>query len=150
LQTKALHHVASSAATTAASSSAPRLSMYQTARSLYREGGPLIFWRGMTANLMGLSHVGVQFPVYEQLKKVFKKHKARESALDLLFASGLSKMTACIHTHLPSRRKVRSKSVCSALLPHGARHPSCSLTALWRFSNASFSPNTTQQLSGAE
>jgi hypothetical protein len=65
---------------------------------------------------------------------VFQKHKARESALELLFASGLSKMTACIQTHLPSRRKVRSKSVCSALMPHGARHPTCSLTALWRFS----------------
>lgn len=48
---------------------------------------------------MGLSHVGVQFPVYEKLKKIFRKHKRHESALDLLLASGLSKMTACILTY---------------------------------------------------
>jgi len=73
--------------------------MLQTAKSLYREGGPLIFWRGMTANLMGLSHVAVQFPVYEQLKKTLRHTKHQESALDLLVASGLSKMTASLLTY---------------------------------------------------
>jgi solute carrier family 25 folate transporter 32 len=48
----------------------------------------------MTANLMGLSHVAIQFPVYEMLKKKFRHDKEHESATDLLLASGLSKMTA--------------------------------------------------------
>eukprot|EP00977_Amphora_coffeiformis_P011413 scaffold2765_cov165-Amphora_coffeaeformis.AAC.7 len=91
LQTEALHSMGSGPQA--------KLSMIQTARALYQEGGPFIFWRGMTANLMGLSHVGVQFPVYEQLKKTLRKHKKQESALDLLLASGLSKMTACILTY---------------------------------------------------
>ena len=91
LQTEALHSMGNGPQS--------KLSMIQTARALYQEGGPLIFWRGMTANLLGLSHVGVQFPVYEQLKKILRKHKKHESALDLLLASGLSKMTACVLTY---------------------------------------------------
>lgn len=71
----------------------------QTIQALYREGGIAIFWRGMTANLMGLSHVAVQFPAYEQLKKTLRSHKTQESALDLLLASGLSKMTASLLTY---------------------------------------------------
>ena len=92
LQTEALHNVANGRPP-------ERLSMIQTAKALYAEGGPLIFWRGMTANLLGLSHVGVQFPVYEKLKHFLRQHKQYESALDLLLASGLSKMTACILTY---------------------------------------------------
>ena len=103
LQTEALHNMASG--------KSQRLSMLQTARALYSEGGPLIFWRGMTANLMGLSHVGVQFPVYEKLKKVLKKHKKHESALDLLIASGLSKMTACVLTYPHEGKRRRSGPV---------------------------------------
>ena len=72
----------------------------QTTKALYQEGGPLIFWRGMTANMLGLSHVAVQFPVYEKLKKTLRgPHKRHESALDLVFASGLSKMSASLLTY---------------------------------------------------
>ena len=50
LQTEALH------------GTGEKQSMIQTARALLVESGgsPLIFWRGMTANLLGLSHVAVQ------------------------------------------------------------------------------------------
>jgi solute carrier family 25 folate transporter 32 len=89
LQTEALHHIVEGGA-----SPGRPTGMIQTAKSLYSEGGPLVFWRGMTANLMGLSHAAIQFPVYEQLKKTFRHDKEQESALDLLLASGLSKMTA--------------------------------------------------------
>ena len=34
-----------------------------TVRLLYAEGGVPIFWRGFTASLLGLTHVGIQFPV---------------------------------------------------------------------------------------
>jgi solute carrier family 25 folate transporter 32 len=88
LQTEALHHIVEGTA------SGKTTGMIQTAKSLYAEGGPTVFWRGMTANLMGLSHAAIQFPVYEQLKKTFRHDKEQESAIDLLLASGLSKMTA--------------------------------------------------------
>jgi solute carrier family 25 folate transporter 32 len=73
--------------------------MIDTIKLLYLEGGLPIFWRGMSANLIGLSHAAVQFPTYERLKKVLKRGKRHESALDLLLASGLSKMTASLLTY---------------------------------------------------
>jgi solute carrier family 25 folate transporter 32 len=95
LQTEALHSIMP----VDAGSVPKKMSMLATARSLYHEGGPLIFWRGMTANLMGLSHVGVQFPLYEKFKKSLRQHKTHESALDLLLASGASKMMASLLTY---------------------------------------------------
>lgn len=106
LQTEAVHNLVSIAA------SVPRKStIVQTVRQLYAEGGLPTFWRGMTANLLGLTHVAVQFPVYEQLKATLRTRKQRllaeggsnttveESAVDLLIASGLSKMTASLLTY---------------------------------------------------
>ena len=86
LQTEALH-------------SKQKRSMLQTARALYQEAGPFIFWRGMTANLLGLTHVGVQFPVYEQLKQRFRQDKEYATAMDLLLASALSKISASCLTY---------------------------------------------------
>ena len=62
LMTESVHHRAEAAI--------PRTTTHQstiaqTVRTLYAEGGFPIFWRGMTANLLGLSHVAVQFPVTE-------------------------------------------------------------------------------------
>ncbi len=72
-----------------------------TVRNLYKEGGLPIFWRGLTASLLGLGHVGIQFPVYERLKAEARKRSpdGEESPLDLLIASGLSKMTAAVITY---------------------------------------------------
>lgn len=92
----------------------------QTIQQLYKEGGLLTFWRGMTANLLGLTHVAVQFPVYEQLKTSLRQHRCAgmdpggksifspdvtdrsmggDTVIDLLVASGLSKMTASLLTY---------------------------------------------------
>ena len=97
LQTEALHNLLEAGANGAAHNKP--LSVTQTARSLYKEGGPLVFWRGMSANLMGLSHVAVQFPVYEQLKVKLKGDKAKNSALDLFLASAMAKMIASSLTY---------------------------------------------------
>ena len=50
---------------------------------------------------MGLGHVGIQFPVYERLKTEARKRSptGEESPLDLLLASGLSKMAASLITY---------------------------------------------------
>lgn len=89
LQTEALH------GTTTPSG------ILQTVRQLYSEGGPLVFWRGMTASLFGLSHVAIQFPCYEFLKDRARQQSphGKETPLDLLVASGLSKMCASLLTY---------------------------------------------------
>lgn len=73
----------------------------QTVKGLYVEGGVPIFWRGLTASLLGLSHVGIQFPVYEKLKSEARKRSPTnvESPFDLLLSSGLSKMIATTLTY---------------------------------------------------
>ncbi|KAL7572509.1 hypothetical protein ACA910_000333 [Epithemia clementina (nom. ined.)] len=68
----------------------------ETIRSLYQEGGMLVFWRGMTANIIGLTHVGIQFPVYEALKKKLRLNKRDNAPAEFLAASAFSKMVACL------------------------------------------------------
>jgi solute carrier family 25 (mitochondrial folate transporter), member 32 len=108
LQTEALH-----------SAPGKKLSIRETAISLYREGGLPIFWRGMTANLLGLSHVAIQFPVYEWLKS--KSRHSEPTPLELVVSSGMSKMTASLVSYphevirsrmMDSRVKVRFVETC--------------------------------------
>lgn len=96
LQTEALHNTIENKM-----SSFSKQTIQQTVRMLYAEGGILTFWRGMTANLLGLSHVAVQFPVYEKLKVFFRGNKAEgdEKTTELLLASGISKVLASILTY---------------------------------------------------
>jgi solute carrier family 25 folate transporter 32 len=88
LQTESLHDMANHAP------SHKPATIRATVVSLLKEGGPKIFYRGMSANLLGLSHVAIQFPVYERLKATLKQQKQHESALDLIVASSVSKMIA--------------------------------------------------------
>ncbi|KAL7511156.1 hypothetical protein ACHAXN_010301 [Cyclotella atomus] len=76
-------------------------SILQTASGLYKEGGVPMFWRGLTASLLGLGHVGIQFPLYERFKAEARKRSVdgEDSPLDLLLASGLSKMMAAMITY---------------------------------------------------
>jgi solute carrier family 25 folate transporter 32 len=66
----------------------------ETIASIYAEGGLSAFWRGLTASLIGLSHVAIQFPVYEFLKAEARSrnYDGKERPIDLLLASGLSKI----------------------------------------------------------
>jgi solute carrier family 25 folate transporter 32 len=74
-----------------------------TISAIWKEGkgSPFIFWRGMTASLMGLSHVAIQFPVYEWFKAEARGRSEtnEESTLDLLVSSGASKMCASMITY---------------------------------------------------
>jgi solute carrier family 25 (mitochondrial folate transporter), member 32 len=84
-----------------AESSRKQSTIIQMIKQLYSEGGILSFWRGMSANLLGLSHVAVQFPIYEQLKTFLRasREEGQETVPELLLASGLSKMLACLLTY---------------------------------------------------
>ena len=133
LQTQALHELTSVNCKTFT-----RVSMPQMARYLKDQHGMPVFWRGMTANLIGLSHCAVQFPAYEFLKGYLRHerigcHESTDSnamdkddntVLELLIASGLAKMTASLlsypHEVLRSRM-VDSRSTKSPSLIGTAR-----------------------------
>lgn len=36
--------------------------------TIYRSEGPRAFYRGLLPSLLGIAHVAVQFPLYEQLR----------------------------------------------------------------------------------
>ena len=73
----------------------------RTVRDVYLEGGIRSFWRGLTASLLGLGHVAIQFPVYEVLKARARDRSGTgtEGAVDLLVASGASKVCASLLTY---------------------------------------------------
>jgi len=94
MQTEALHVVPGSSGVTGIAG---------TVRGLYRENGGRIgiFWRGYGASLLGLSHVAIQFPLYEWMKAEArqKSEEGQESPLEILLASAASKMVATSLTY---------------------------------------------------
>ena len=118
LQTQALHELTEGNLGKNNVQQKSRVSMLQMARLLKQEHGLPVFWRGMTANLIGLSHCAVQFPAYEFLKRYLRERRLEQhqstqlfvpsiannssgnnndnTVSELLIASGLAKMTASL------------------------------------------------------
>lgn len=77
------------------------------ARKMYRHEGLRAFYSGLAPALLGLTHVGVQFPVYEYLKGVFtggvalgrQGHDGKTNLAGILAASCLSKICASSATY---------------------------------------------------
>jgi solute carrier family 25 folate transporter 32 len=70
-------------------------STMQTFRTIYNKEGPFAFFRGLSASLLGLSHVAIQFPLYEYFKIEAKNYNnGTESYLNVIFASTGSKLIA--------------------------------------------------------
>jgi len=73
---------------------------WDAARTIYRTEGPRAFYRGLVPSLLGITHVAVQFPLYEQLKIIAQGDS--DAPLDpksILVCSGLAKMVASIATY---------------------------------------------------
>ncbi|KAL5632787.1 hypothetical protein ACGC1H_005663 [Rhizoctonia solani] len=72
-------------------------------RTIYRNEGWRAFYRGLFPSLLGVTHVAVQFPLYEQLKHWFADRRGittiQLSSGTILLCSALSKMTASIATY---------------------------------------------------
>ncbi|CAE6461355.1 unnamed protein product [Rhizoctonia solani] len=72
-------------------------------RTIYRSEGWRAFYRGLFPSLLGVTHVAVQFPLYEQLKHWFADRRGittvQLSSGTILLCSALSKMTASIATY---------------------------------------------------
>lgn len=80
---------------------------------MYRTEGLKVFASGLVPSLFGLFHVAIHFPVYEELKKVFRCDEDTGNRLArLIAASALSKMCASTLTYpheiLRTRMQIRS------------------------------------------
>ncbi|TPX57949.1 hypothetical protein SpCBS45565_g06598 [Spizellomyces sp. 'palustris'] len=81
-------------------------STWNALNSIVKEEGFRALYKGFTPSLLGITHVAVQFPLYEKLKvlmREFEKKRGRQeddlSAFSILVASAGSKMVASIGTY---------------------------------------------------
>ncbi|KDR67684.1 hypothetical protein GALMADRAFT_257946 [Galerina marginata CBS 339.88] len=73
---------------------------WDAARTIWQTEGPRAFYRGLVPSLLGILHVAVQFPLYEQLKIWAQgDSSAPISSQTILMCSAISKMTASIATY---------------------------------------------------
>jgi len=86
-------------------------------RKIIQEEGILALWSGTAAQLIGVIHVAVQFPVYEAAKKYIMTQKNKTnnqlSPLDIIGCSSISKLLASTvaypHEVLRSRMQSQRK-----------------------------------------
>ncbi|KAF8513758.1 mitochondrial NAD transporter [Gautieria morchelliformis] len=68
--------------------------------TIYRSEGARAFYRGLLPSLLGIAHVAVQFPLYEQLRAwAQSRSNAPINTSTILLCSAVSKMTASIATY---------------------------------------------------
>ncbi|KAI9594120.1 mitochondrial carrier domain-containing protein [Syncephalis fuscata] len=69
--------------------------------TIWRQEGIRGFYKGLGTSLFGISHVAVQFPLYERLKLWLRKYHdtIKHRSIHILLASGLSKMAASVITY---------------------------------------------------
>lgn len=70
-------------------------------RSIFEREGFAGMYKGLGASLLGLSHVAIQFPIYEKLKTMAKDRRGSTdlTAADLITASAVSKLVASSLTY---------------------------------------------------
>lgn len=85
-------------------------------RTMYKQEGLGVFYSGLGPALLGLTHVAVQFPLYERFKQSFTSHGRSELTdnLGILLSSGLSKVIASSITYphevVRTRNQIQPKS----------------------------------------
>jgi solute carrier family 25 folate transporter 32 len=70
--------------------------------TIYRSEGIRAFYRGLLPSLLGITHVAVQFPLYEKLKITAQQRHSPDQPLTahtILFCSAVAKMTASLATY---------------------------------------------------
>ncbi|KAG1765957.1 mitochondrial carrier domain-containing protein [Suillus occidentalis] len=73
---------------------------YDAALAIYRTEGIRAFYRGLLPSLLGITHVAVQFPLYEKLKMWAQGDSDAPLRSDtILLCSGIAKMSASIATY---------------------------------------------------
>jgi len=70
------------------------------ARTIYRTEGIRAFYRGLLPSLLGISHVAIQFPLYEELRSWAQKDATGPpDNFAILLCSAISKMVAATATY---------------------------------------------------
>jgi len=69
-------------------------SVYKAFLDIARREGPLSFFQGLSASLLGVVHVVVQFPLYEIAKKHFHKEDTPPNFLEMVICSCGPKVVA--------------------------------------------------------
>lgn len=89
--------------------------------TIYRSEGIRAFYRGLVPSLLGIVHVAVQFPLYEQLKIMAQRHSHDRPipAHTILFCSAVAKMTASVATYPHEVVRTRLQTQRRLLLPSG-------------------------------
>jgi solute carrier family 25 folate transporter 32 len=90
--------------------------------TIYRSEGIRAFYRGLLPSLLGITHVAVQFPLYEQLKIVAQRHSPDQplSSHTILFCSAVAKMTASLATYPHEVVRTRLQTQRRLLLQSGS------------------------------
>lgn len=74
-------------------------SVYEAFYKIARSEGIKGFYKGLGPSLIGVSHVAIQFPLYEKLKKVLNGANMQSDMANILLASAISKMVASTATY---------------------------------------------------
>lgn len=101
-------------------------SVWDGIKSIVKKEGWSSLYKGLGPSLLGITHVAVQFPLYEHLKSILKtKEKKKLSNQDILFASSFSKMVASVTTypHEVIRTRLQTQVAHSNLI-HKAKYQS--------------------------
>ncbi|KAI9731764.1 MAG: hypothetical protein M1834_004553 [Cirrosporium novae-zelandiae] len=109
-------------------------STIDAARKMYRTEGLRAFYSGLTPALLGLTHVAIQFPLYESLKKEFTglgmgehtKDDEKTHFIGVSCATFLSKVAASMATYphevLRTRLQTQQRMSSPAHSPDGISH----------------------------
>jgi solute carrier family 25 folate transporter 32 len=91
-------------------------SIFDIFRKLYVKEGLSSYYKGLNASLLGLSHVAIQFPLYEHLKDTSRKVRQtdEETFIDLVLCSIASKVCACSVTYPHEVLRSRIQNSCSS------------------------------------
>ncbi|KDE08552.1 hypothetical protein MVLG_01329 [Microbotryum lychnidis-dioicae p1A1 Lamole] len=99
-------------------------------RRIYHTEGIQTFYRGMVPSLIGVSHIALQFPLYEQLKVYNRPPDGSDvPSSTILYCSSVSKMIASVATYphevlrtrLQIQKNVRTQT--SGPIPHEGATP---------------------------
>lgn len=81
--------------------------------TIARNEGIRGFYKGLGPSLIGVSHVAIQFPLYEELKSLLIEANMHTETANILLASAVSKMVASTVTypHEVIRTRLQNQSV---------------------------------------
>ena len=77
-------------------------SMSHAFRRIAAEEGPIAFFAGLSASILGLTHIMIQFPLYERIKADLSEYERRRGALFSLQSPAERDAPAATSTHVPT------------------------------------------------